>query len=78
MAALVSHPREIWVKIWCILYLLIVEIISWFIGFIYAVKQPMFLSEFELIDCVVKQPFLVLHDCACKAFVAKQGGNVSP
>lgn len=49
MAALLNHPRELWVKIWCRLHLLMVEITSWLIGFIYAVKQPMLLSEF--IDC---------------------------
>jgi len=81
LAALLSYPRELWVKIWYRLYLLIVEITSWLIGFIYAIKQPVFLSEFEFIDCVVKQPFLVLQlqpDSACKHFGAEAGRECVP
>lgn len=56
MAALLSQPRELWVEIWCRLYLHIVEVTSWIIVFIYACLSLSSLT-------VLKQPFLVLQFC---------------
>lgn len=80
MAALLSHPRELWVKIWCRLHLLMVEITSWPIGLYMLLNSLCFCLNLSSL-AVVKKPFLALQlqpDCAYKAFGAEAGKRCVP